>query len=251
MDVEVLSLGNCLERITSALPSLVRPWIWFVPNDTSQHMGSCRCSDFLSSSPKQRVRTCCATFTPSEGHVSTHTGQAGIVISQSDWISVFAELEYARTLLLELPVADARIDPELAEAANFLSRAQQSMVRGEYREAVGLCRDLLAEVGKALLRGPEAEFTDLRAKDKSQRLSLVRRALKVFTHPARHRDDVSTRFEWSRRDAVFCVTCVSALLNELNAPDALPAKTTVSALLQQPPSPYGAPETVPNRVEEL
>jgi hypothetical protein len=190
-----------------------------------------------------------ATFAPNEGHLSTHTGQSGISISQSDWISVLAELEYARTLLLELPVADARLDPELAGASNFLSQAQQTMARGEYREAVGLCRDVLDEIDKGLPRGSEAEFTNLRALDKSQRLALVRRALKVFTHPARHRDDVAARFEWSRRDALFCVTCVSALLNELNAPDALPATTPVSALTPEPPSPDEVPETIPNSVE--
>ena len=172
-----------------------------------------------------------APFVPEEGRPYLLSGQAGLTISQSDWLRTLGEIEYARTVLIEVPVADARSEPELAAAAGFLSRAQQAMMRGEYREAVGLCRDVMEEMEKALPGGVgEPEFKDLKAKNKSERLALMRRAMRVFTHPARHRDEVSARFEWSRHDAVFAITTVAALLKELGAPDAWPQASSAPVL---------------------
>ena len=56
--------------------------------------------------------------------------------------------------------------------------------------------------------------------NKAERLRLLRRAAKVPTHPARHRDEVAAAIEWSRIDASSIVTITAALLQELSAPEA-------------------------------
>ncbi len=176
-----------------------------------------------------------ANFVTDDGAPYPQHGQAALTIPQSDWLRILGELGYARAVLIELPVPDGSADPELAAAGNFLARAQQSCLRGEYREAVGLCLGVLEELEKWLPpRSAEPDFKDLRSLDKAERLALVRRAIKIFTHPARHRDEVAARFEWSRRDAVFAVTTLAALLDELGAPDALPPKHSPTSVAVPP-----------------
>jgi hypothetical protein len=48
----------------------------------------------------------------------------------------------------------------------------------------------------------------------------LRRAARVFTHPARHQDQVTALFDWNRIDATSTISMVAALLNELAAPGA-------------------------------
>jgi len=80
-------------------------------------------------------------------------------------------MDYRKVMLLELPVPDAHLSPELAAAATSLGQAQQAMARGDYREAVGLCRDVLEEIMRALKDDDNIDFSGAREMDKAKRPS--------------------------------------------------------------------------------
>ena len=144
----------------------------------------------------------------------TFTVQDLLSVSQGDWIRVLANMRYADVMLLEVPRPDADRRPELADAVAHLAGAQKAMVRGEYRESVGRCRDALEAI--ACVDGPGRNIRELvgspRDLDKSGRLALVRQALLVLAHSARHADEVGARIDWDRADAVFMVSALAALL---------------------------------------
>jgi hypothetical protein len=126
---------------------------------------------------------------------------------------------YRKTLLLEIPMPDSDAPEELRKAVEHLRQAQDLMIHGRYREAVGACRDVLDSLGAGLAdeqdQPPEAVrgwFEGTRGLDKAGRVRLARRALKVLTHPARHADEVSARHEWGPVDAMSIVTATAALM---------------------------------------
>ncbi len=160
------------------------------------------------------------TLADQSGQLRQTTAQAAFVANQSTWAGVLEQMDYQKVMLLELPVPDGVQFPELAAAARSLAQAQQAMARGDYREAVGLCRDVLEEVMLALKDDDIIDFTGTREMDKAKRLRLLRRAARVFTHPARHKDEVAVALEWNRVDAASTISLVAALLNELAAPAA-------------------------------
>jgi hypothetical protein len=160
------------------------------------------------------------TLVDQSGQLRQTTSQAAFVANQSTWATVLEQMDYRKTMLLELPVPDGAQFPELAAAARSLAQAQQAMARGDHREAVGLCRDVLEDMMLALKDDDIIDFTGTKEMDKAKRLRLLRRAARVFTHPARHKDEVAVAFEWNRVDAASTITLVAALLNELGAPDA-------------------------------
>jgi hypothetical protein len=161
------------------------------------------------------------TLLDSTGQPRQVSVSAGHTQNQSGWIAILEQMGYGKTMLIEVPVPDGQQFAELAAAVALLARAQESMARGEYREAVGLCRDVMDRINSALKDNDDlSEFANLREKTKADRVRLLRRALRVFTHPARHADDASSVFEWTRIDASSAISIVSALLNELAAPGA-------------------------------
>lgn len=148
------------------------------------------------------------------------TASTGYVAHQSVWLGVLDQMGYSKAMLIEVPIADAQQSPELAAAGRYLGQAQQALARGDYREAVGLCRDVLEEMKRALKDDDSMDVTGLRDFNKARRLQLLRGAARAFTHPARHSDDVTAQFEWNRLDAASTISLVAALLNELAAPGA-------------------------------
>ena len=162
-----------------------------------------------------------ATLTDSTNQPRQMTASAAYTVNQGVWLAVLEQMGYAKTMLIEVPIPDAQQYPELASAVNWLGQAQQAMARGDYREAVGVCRDVMDKINTALKDDDNSEdFTNLRGKSKADRVRLLRRAVRVFTHPARHADDVAAGFEWNRVDAASAVSIVAALLNELAEPGA-------------------------------
>jgi hypothetical protein len=149
-------------------------------------------------------------------------------LNQGVWVNVLEQMEYQRTLLVEVPVPDPRRQPELTAAVEALARAQQLMRDGQDRDAVGACRDALEEITRALGDDDDLDpvvqrlFDKSRAMTKAERLRVLRRALKLITHPARHRDQVSVGIDWSRIDASAVITMTAAFLNEMSAPGARP-----------------------------
>lgn len=166
-----------------------------------------------------------------DGHVSSN--QEGFVVNQGVWTEILSQMGYRQTLLIEIPMPDPAAQPELAAAVAQLVQAHGHMMRGHDREAVGSLRDVLEDMTRAL--GDDDEnidpqlkrvlFDNSRNMTKAERLRVVRRALKLVTHPARHRDQVAVGIDWSRIDSAQMIAMVAAFLNEMSAPDARPTRT--------------------------
>ncbi len=139
--------------------------------------------------------------------------------NQSTWAEILEQMGYRQTMLLEIPVPGDEVSPQLQEAVKHLQTAQTHMLRGHFRDAVGACRDVVESLSITLSdekdQLPEAIqswFKDTRSMDKKERLRIVRRALKVLTHPARHADEVSASIEWGPTDARTVILMAAALL---------------------------------------
>ncbi len=164
-----------------------------------------------------------STLEDASGNTRPHTQQMNHTINQGVWVRILEAMDYQKRLLLEVPVPDVQAPPGLKDAVNLLARAQDAMARGDYRDAVGGCRDVVERIDSALkLTVDQAVFENNREKTKSERLKLIIRGLKVFTHPAKHSDDVSVTIEWNRIDASFAISAVAAVIAELSAPGARP-----------------------------
>jgi len=152
-------------------------------------------------------------------------------VNQGVWIEVLAQMYYQRTLLVEVPMPDPQSQPELAEAVDLLDQARRHLALGHDRDAVGSLRDVLEQLTLAFGDDDTIPadlnrvlFDNSRSMNKAERLRVLRRALKLVTHPARHRDQVSVAFDWSRIDAVQLLTMTAAFVNEMSAPDARPSR---------------------------
>jgi len=152
------------------------------------------------------------------------------VVNQGVWIEALAQMGYQRTLLVEVPIPDPDAQPELADAVALLAQSQGHLQLGHDRDAVGSLRDVLEQVKLAFgdddTIDPDLNrvlFADSRSMTKGERLRVLRRALMLVTHPARHRDEVSVAIDWSRIDATQMITMTAAFVNEMSAPDARPS----------------------------
>jgi hypothetical protein len=165
----------------------------------------------------------------SNGTVHHSTHDEVFEVLQSNWIRVINRLGYAKLMLLEVPLLDG-LGPTFSEAVGHLRNARSAMLRGEYREAVGGCRDVIEALTRAL--GDKDEqlaklVGNTRDLDKADRQRLLRQALKVLTHPARHADEVAASFEWTRIDAITIIAMTASVMQMLTAPG---ARTIVAAL---------------------
>jgi hypothetical protein len=142
-------------------------------------------------------------------------------LKRDAWLEILKSLGFADRMLVDIPSLSPPSNPRVAQAFEYLQGARDALLEGEYREAVGRCRDVLEALSLALgdqdRMRPETEalFANTRMLDKEERLQVVRRALKLLTHPARHADDVAAQIEWTRADAFTIVHMVAALLARL------------------------------------
>jgi hypothetical protein len=167
-----------------------------------------------------------STLEDGSGGLNQQQFQVATVVNQGVWVRVLEHLGYGRTLLFEIEAPDGEKEPGMAAAVDQLQLAQKALVDGDYRAAIGACRDVLEEVSKAVgddrvqMSGKPAR--DL---DKAERLLLLRQALRNVTHPARHRDQVSANIDWTRRDAVSILGMTVAVITGLGAAGARPSPT--------------------------
>lgn len=139
--------------------------------------------------------------------------------NQSAWIEILQQMGYRRTMLLEIPLLGDEVSPRFPEAAEHLKTAQTRLLCGHFRDAVGACRDVMESLSVVLsdenTQPPEiikSWFENTRSMGKEERLRIVRRALKLLTHPARHADEVSASIEWRPMDARTVISLTAALL---------------------------------------
>ncbi len=139
-------------------------------------------------------------------------------VPQSEWLEVLRAMGYSRTLLFEVPDPTEQVVPQLSEAVKQFGKAHEAMLRGEWRGSVALCRDVIEALSMGLADSDADDpvfaplFKNQREMDKPTRIKLLRRAIKLLTHPAKHVDEVSVRFEWTRQDAIAVLGLVSSML---------------------------------------
>lgn len=152
-------------------------------------------------------------FSKQYGFCSLQIATESHSLNQSSWLEVLGQMGYRHAMLIEVPVTD-----DHKKSTGYLAAAEKEMRLGHYREAVGACRDALEALSLGLGDQDESdpEFSTLlantRSKDKAARLRVLRRALKLMTHPARHVDEVAVRFDWDREDAASAIAMIAAVL---------------------------------------
>ncbi|MBI3183715.1 MAG: hypothetical protein HYZ28_16375 [Myxococcales bacterium] len=145
-------------------------------------------------------------------------------VNQGTWVELLRTMGYADRMLLEVPAPGSIQNPQLKDAVDQLRQAHQHLLEGRWRDAVGSCRDVVEALGRGIGDGDEVDrvqvpaplFENTRQMDKAGRLRVLRRALKVLTHPARHRDEVAVNIEWTPSDARAVVSMMAALLSQFD-----------------------------------
>jgi len=146
-------------------------------------------------------------------------------VNQGIWVRTLEQMGYGRTLLLEVPIPEAESAPSLSESVMHLEKAQQAMHRGDWREAIACCRDVLealaARPGFAEPASSEEQQTpsDRKKLPKDARFHAVWRALKQVTDLAKHADETALTTEWERRDARAVFAAVAGLVARFGSPN--------------------------------
>lgn len=132
--------------------------------------------------------------------------------NQSAWVATLERMGYRETLLLEMPMPGENGLPRMGQAVEHLRNAQNMLMTGRYREAVGACRDVLESLDASLGDANANLPSDQRTWTKAQRVVHARRGLKALTHPARHADEVAARIEYDSLDAKAVLAMTAALV---------------------------------------
>jgi hypothetical protein len=131
-------------------------------------------------------------------HGSTHI--SGLPVSRESWLRVLEQIQYQRTMLLELATPNPQSVPHLSKAINCFVNAQRRFLEGENRSAVEELRQCLAALVNQdpNLNDDSAVITaDMKTArfggaQFDERFDLVRRALKLTTDLAAHPEVAET-----------------------------------------------------------
>jgi len=163
-------------------------------------------------------------FMDGTGKIHDVGDEQSLHVNQATWIKVLEQMGYGRRMLIEVPIPDQAAQPEMAKTIECLAKADAALRRGEWREAVGQCRDVMEALAVAMNDNDHTDpmfnplFANSQGMDMNARLLVLRRALKLFTHPARHMGANSVGYDWRRSDAIAILNMVSALIQKLNEP---------------------------------
>jgi|GEM_PF-2378627 len=160
---------------------------------------------------------------PRRAHVSIRH-----CIKQSEWLEVIEQMKYQKTMVIEIPLFEESAIPGAKDINEHLMAAKNHMLHGNYREAVGSCRDVLEKLGDSLGDDKTTLIDEMSAKEyfnksdkmnKNERLRLVRRSVRFFSQPSRHVDEVSSKYNWNYIDARAMISFTSAIVQIINNMD--------------------------------
>ena len=144
------------------------------------------------------------------------SGQLRYRLEGEVWSRLLAEMQYAKSVVLSIPVSGRRSTRATA-AATRLEAALADVGRGRYREAVRECRDLIEALYSdedELFEEYKPRFPNSREAGMAARLYAIRQAILMLTHAAAHDDEVARTFQWERRDALAVIGLLAALLQQ-------------------------------------
>ena len=64
-------------------------------------------------------------------------------VEQSSWVKILEQVGYSKILIIEIPTSGELSNSKYTLAHSKLNEAKQAMLRGEWKQAVSLCRDCL------------------------------------------------------------------------------------------------------------
>lgn len=137
------------------------------------------------------------------------SAETSLRVNAGTWVEVLAHLGYRETLLMEMVIPEP--DDVLAKPIERLKKARTAYDRGDWREAVAGCRNVLETLETAL---GDKDVSDgvPKSRSKHERYRRLRRELLPLCHSAKHDDQVTEQFVWDREDALALLTSVSAIL---------------------------------------
>lgn len=155
--------------------------------------------------------------TDHQGHLDHLSGRDQREVSQSEWCNVLGQLNYHRSVLVEVPLPDEDAHPALAGTTRELAAATAALRQGRVRDAVGACRLALESLAHAIGEdhGTYNIVEVVRGNphlDKQARFAALRKALTIVSHPAHHGDPNASAIEWHYEDAVALVMCTTSIL---------------------------------------
>lgn len=141
-----------------------------------------------------------------------------VPVNQTDWIKLLKEVNFADIVLFEVPLPAQSQGGDSRSAVDHLRKARDLFLAGHYDEAIGKCR--LAIEGFAKLQGDEQRQADAVAiycKNRNEmgvteRLLLVRAAIKHYTQLAHHDLATDSMSNFSRADASLILGMTAGLL---------------------------------------
>lgn len=121
------------------------------------------------------------------GKIQSKNDRHEFEVRQQDWVEALGRMEYRRTMLFELPVPNSD-----APTGELVAKAQAFLHKGEYDQAVILCRQAIEKTEE--LAGDKSaagrtvdKYRDHRKEmDTTERLLFLRESLKNATHLAVH-----------------------------------------------------------------
>ena len=125
---------------------------------------------------------------------------AGHQVGRETWLRILEQLQYQRTILLELPTPNPQTAPHLSKAVSYFANAQRRFLEGENRSAVEELRQCLAALAQqdpnieddsAVITG-DMKSARMGGAHYDDRFDLVRRALKLTTDLAAHPEVAET-----------------------------------------------------------
>lgn len=147
------------------------------------------------------------------GHTQNVGGELSQEMLGAQWLAVLESANYSKALVLEVPLA-GNGPRKLKRAFKHLASANEYKLKGDWRSAVGQCRECIEALTKAYPgEDTQASFENLRRKSRDERMAVLRRALILLPHAARHDDPDEVEVAWTRQDAETIVAMAASLLN--------------------------------------
>lgn len=139
----------------------------------------------------------------------------------TDWVDVLRAAQVANILLVGVSLPLTPVRPETDAAIQFVRRANEFLLRGEYDSAVGACRQAIESVWTAnelqtdaiRVRSAFCSPGDRKSMSKFDRQLLLGEALRHYTHPAHHVTGNGDAAIFSKSDAALAIATAAALVS--------------------------------------
>ena len=141
-------------------------------------------------------------------------------IPQSDWIKILKVIHWSELELLELPMSQIRIIPQLSRALSRFDEAQECFRRGDWDATMLNCRMVFEAIvqdttgDKEMSKAKEAFSILINDEEKSTRLNNLVKSLGNFLHLGRH--ETPSNITINRSDAEFSLLLTGGMLRYLS-----------------------------------